>query len=92
MDEIVEIHAIARGNVQGVGFRATTHRIATELKLKGSVKNMPDGTVEIYAQGTQGQIDNFCKAMNSHWQGYMEPLAPDSLKTLNRYEGFEVRF
>ncbi|MCE5315881.1 MAG: acylphosphatase [Parachlamydia sp.] len=92
MEEIVEMHAIARGNVQGVGFRATTQRIGSEMKLKGSVKNMPEGTVEIYAQGTKTQIENFCKVMNSHWQGYMEPLAPTLLKGLNRYDGFEVRF
>lgn len=92
MEEIVEIHAIARGSVQGVGFRATTRRIASEMKIKGSVKNKPDGTVEIYAQGTKSQIDNFCKVMNNHWQDYMEPLTPDVLKGLNPYDGFEVRF
>lgn len=92
MEEIVEIHAIAHGIVQGVGFRATTRRIAFDMKLKGSVKNMPDGTVEIYAQGTKSQIENFCKVMNNQWQGYMEPLVPHFLTSLNRYDGFEVRF
>lgn len=86
------MHAIARGTVQGVGFRAATRHIASEMKLKGSVKNLPDGTVEIYAQGTKSQITTFCKIMNSHWHGYMEPLSPDFLVSLNLYEGFEVRF
>lgn len=49
----VEMHAIVYGNVQGVGFRATTCSIANELRLTGTVRNMSDGSVEIYAQGSQ---------------------------------------
>ncbi|MCG8344518.1 MAG: acylphosphatase [Chlorobiales bacterium] len=45
------------GLVQGVGFRMFVVRSASRLGLKGWVKNMPDGTVRIDAQGPAGLID-----------------------------------
>ena len=40
-----------RGNVQGVGYRASCLRRANDLGLSGWVRNMPDGTVEVEAEG-----------------------------------------
>lgn len=45
-----------RGRVQGVGFRWNTLRIARELKLAGTVRNCPDGTVEVHAAGDAGAL------------------------------------
>lgn len=39
------------GVVQGVGYRYFVYRIATSLGLAGYVKNLPDGSVEVVAQG-----------------------------------------
>lgn len=86
----VEMHAIARGKVQGVGFRYITQRLARELNLKGTVQNLPDGSVEIYAQGPQSQITLFCQRLHDHWKGYMQPFTPTFLKQLHPYESFEV--
>jgi acylphosphatase len=43
---------LVRGRVQGVGFRAWTQRRARELELRGWVRNLGDGSVEVCAQGT----------------------------------------
>lgn len=40
-----------RGRVQGVGFRGFTRREARALGLAGWVRNRPDGTVEVQAEG-----------------------------------------
>lgn len=40
------------GRVHGVGFRWWTRRTASRLGLSGSVRNLPDGTVEVRARGT----------------------------------------
>jgi acylphosphatase len=48
---------IVNGKVQGVFYRQTTREIADQLGIKGSVKNKPDGTVEIIATGTKEQLN-----------------------------------
>jgi DNA ligase D-like protein (predicted 3'-phosphoesterase) len=45
------------GSVQGVGFRAATQRRALALGLTGWVRNEPDGTVRIHAEGPSDAID-----------------------------------
>jgi acylphosphatase len=89
--EIVEIHAIASGRVQGVGFRYVTVGFAREFKLQGTVQNLADGTVEIYAQGPKEKIDEFCNRLNEYWMDKMQPLLPTYLKTLHTYQNFSIK-
>lgn len=52
------------GYVQGVSFRYNAQRKAKELGILGFVKNEPDGTVKIIAEGKEGQLKefiNWCK-------------------------------
>ena len=51
------IHAIVRGRVQGVGFRAATSYEARRLGLAGWVRNRLDGTVEVLADGDDAAVD-----------------------------------
>jgi acylphosphatase len=46
------LHFLVQGRVQGVGFRWFVHREASELDLRGWVRNTEDGDVEIVASGT----------------------------------------
>lgn len=45
------------GAVQGVGFRWWARRTALELGLRGTVRNCPDGTVEVRAAGPPEALD-----------------------------------
>jgi acylphosphatase len=47
---------VVRGRVQGVGFRWFVEREAHILKVAGWVRNNPDSTVEVLAQGTREQL------------------------------------
>lgn len=47
---------LVRGRVQGVGFRWFVEREAHILQMAGWVRNNPDGTVEVMAQGTRDQL------------------------------------
>jgi hydrogenase maturation protein HypF len=53
-----------RGQVQGVGFRPFVHRVASELRLSGWVRNDSEG-VEIAAQGEEGAVSAFLDRLRS---------------------------
>jgi acylphosphatase len=56
---IHHIHVTVKGRVQGVGYRNWTYSQAKLLKLSGWVKNLPDGEVEIAAEGPEGALQSF---------------------------------
>ncbi len=55
----MKLHAIVKGQVQGVGFRWWAQRRAEELGLEGWVRNLPGRAVEVTAYGAQPAIDRF---------------------------------
>lgn len=60
------LHALVSGRVQGVWFRAYTQRKARELGLTGWVRNLPDGRVEVVAEGPRPQLEALAQWL---WQG-----------------------
>ncbi|WP_126971464.1 acylphosphatase [Xanthomonas sp. BRIP62411] len=50
-------HFIVTGVVQGVWFRAATRERAVALGLRGHARNLPDGSVEVVAAGTDAALD-----------------------------------
>lgn len=51
-----QIRAIVRGKVQGVYFRASTREVALGLGLAGYARNLPDGSVEVVAEGDEATL------------------------------------
>lgn len=51
------------GRVQGVGFRHFTRRQATRLDLTGWVRNEPDGSVKVVAEGPRKDLEYLLKAL-----------------------------
>jgi len=61
----VRLHLFISGRVQGVGFRAHTQREAERLGVYGWVRNLPDGRVELVAEGEPAPVDqlvNWCRS------------------------------
>ncbi len=50
------IYCLVKGRVQGVFFRVATQERAQELGLVGYARNLPDGTVEVEAEGEQEKL------------------------------------
>lgn len=50
---------VVYGRVQGVGFRYFIWKEAERIGIKGTVKNCIDGSVEIVAEGNDGQLQDF---------------------------------
>ena len=59
MESELRLDLIIEGRVQGVGYRYFTKMKADSLCIRGSVKNMSDGTVFVTAQGEKKAMDNF---------------------------------
>jgi len=62
----VRLHVLVRGRVQGVGFRWHVREAARRLGLAGWVRNRPDGTVEVAAEGSDELLQLL---QNELWKG-----------------------
>jgi acylphosphatase len=51
------------GHVQGVGFRYTARALATGFEVVGTVRNLPDGRVELIAEGRREELEEFQRAI-----------------------------
>lgn len=56
-DEVIRRRAIVRGRVQGVGFRYSARDVARRSGVAGWVRNRPDGTVEVHAEGPAAAVE-----------------------------------
>lgn len=57
MADLASLQATVHGRVQGVFFRASVKSQAEILRLSGYVRNLPDGTVEVKAEGEKEQLE-----------------------------------
>ena len=60
---IIALSIRVYGKVQGVNYRLFTYRLALELNLRGWVENMDDGTVQLYAEGDESQLNNLVERL-----------------------------
>ncbi|MFW3146138.1 MAG: acylphosphatase [Thermoplasmatota archaeon] len=85
------MHVIYHGRVQGVFFRANCQKKAVELGLTGWVKNLPDGTVESVAEGSEDKLQDLL-----HWCANSQPMAKVSeakvewLRATGEFEHFVI--
>jgi acylphosphatase len=61
---MIEMLCVVSGKVQGVAFRAYAQESATELELVGYVRNLPDGSVEVVAQGKSDVLKEFVEYLH----------------------------
>lgn len=89
---MVAKHVIFAGTVQGVGFRFTAHRIANHHDLTGFVRNLPDGTVEMLAQGKPEDIDNCIQDIKESFGGYIRKTEIEDTAPNPRHTDFKITF
>jgi len=80
------------GRVQGVGFRFTAFHKANRYKLTGFVRNCPDGTVEMLAQGPAADIDDCIREIKGSFSGYIRETKIEEIPLESQYREFRITF
>jgi acylphosphatase len=85
------LHVLYSGRVQGVGFRYTAKNVATGFEITGIVRNLPDGRVELVAEGLKDELEGFQQAIRESGLGSLiarEDSTWDDAK--GDFRGFEI--
>ncbi len=92
-EDTIELHAIVRGRVQGVAFRATIQTHARNLGLVGKVRNCEDSTVELIAQGTAEQLEELLERLKSEpGFAHIDRIESTYSQPLHHFEGFQIAY
>jgi acylphosphatase len=85
-------HAIISGDVQMVGFRAFAERQAYLLGIQGFVRNLPDGTVEVEAEGEEPALKDFLESLRQGPRaGRVDSVSISWRETKGQYHDFRTR-
>ena len=84
-------HYLVRGEVQGVGFRFFTQRVAARHQVVGYVRNLPDGRVEVYAEGAPESVEGFKHDLAAGPQhARVEQVEELSVEPTGQYPSFRI--
>jgi acylphosphatase len=83
---------IVTGRVQGVGFRYFTYSIANKYGLRGWVRNLSDGSVEVVVQGEEGRIENLRKYLLRGNMFIKVGKIQEKTLEVEEFSSFEIRY
>ena len=91
---MMRITAIAYGRVQGVGYRYFVTGCAQETGVVGYVRNLPDGTVQIVAEGTREILNLFTRLIRAEQDPaiQVERIAITSGEATGEFTQFTIRW
>jgi len=87
-----QVRVIFEGMVQGVGFRFTALHAARSFDVSGFVRNLPDGTVEMVAEGEKRELEEFVGAVKTKMSHYIRDAFVQWGEPTGRFQGFDVRY
>lgn len=79
------------GRVQGVGFRFTVATIAQRFPVSGTVRNLPDGSVELIEEGKPAVLDDFEREIQRAFLDNIEGIDSQQVEIDTPMNGFEIR-
>lgn len=86
-------HAIVTGKVQGVWFRDSTCKEASKLNVIGWVRNLADGTVEVWAEGDESDLRKLVDWLHvGAPRSKVDNVAVEWTESTGEYSQFEMRF
>ena len=89
---MIRAHIKVEGRVQGVGFRANTNRMANQLGLKGWVRNLRDGKVEIITEGDPELIERLIQwCHRGPTSAYVSKVSVEKTDAKGEFRGFSIK-
>lgn len=79
------------GHVQGVGFRYTASSLARGYDVAGFVRNLPDGRVELVAEGNVQEVDAFLRDVRDRFFNHIRDERCDVRPASGEFTGFQTR-
>ena len=79
------------GHVQGVGFRYTVADLAKNFDVRGYVRNLPDGRVELVAEGDEAEIAKLLERIGEKMDGFIKKRTDVDAPPTREFEDFSVR-
>lgn len=89
---VKRIEVFYSGLVQGVGFRFSVERLASTLDIKGFVRNLSDGRVEIIAEGKEEDLKGLLNSIDKNFKSYIRDLAISWLEPTGEFKEFGIEF
>ena len=79
------------GRVQGVGFRYSIKRVAAGFEITGTIRNLPDGRVELTAEGRRDELEAFCAAIRDEGlAGFIVDEQLQWVSAQNKFRGVDI--
>jgi acylphosphatase len=90
---MVQYEITIKGRVQGVGYRYFAAQKATEMGIKGWVKNAVDGSVIVVAQGIEEEIETFIDYLYlGPTRSRVDQISKVKFNTLSDFNNFSVKY
>ena len=91
MSEVHHESVCFSGRVQGVGVRYATLQVAKEFDVAGFVCNLPDGRVQVEAEGRSEEVAAFVTALEERMHGYIRKTERSAGKRAPQFSGFGIK-
>lgn len=91
MSEVHHATVFFTGRVQGVGFRYQALQVAKGFEVSGFVMNLPDGRVQLEAEGAAAEVRDFVVAVQERMEGYIRKVEQTDGRRAPTFQGFSIR-
>jgi acylphosphatase len=87
-----KVELLISGVVQGVGFRYFVYRVAQQFGAVGWVRNLPDGRVQVVAEGDRGRLEGFIEELKvGPRAASVRDVTAKWFEATGKYHSFEVQ-
>lgn len=88
---MIRLTTTFQGRVQGVGFRFNTAQVARSYDVTGYVMNLPDGTVEMVAEGEAKEVKAFTAAVHARMADFITQTTSNQHPPTGQFKSFGIK-